>query len=238
MLVALAETFLAGRRTDGTVRRARPRVLVSCELQDLAGEATSHMARLLTAVPGLRPAVTHEALRRLASDADLQLIIRDRGQVVGVSAPTSTIPARVRAAVAARDQGCRFPGCRMPIQFTDCHHVTSRDDEGPTIVSNLVALCRRHHVAVTEGRWRLRMTEDGTVTVKRGRRTATSDPPTATPFRQPPRPDPNVELDRPTGNDPPGRGPSHRSTGHDGHAGRDGAGGNDPPPHDGHDRSN
>jgi hypothetical protein len=170
-------------------------------------------ARLLTAVPGLRPAVTREALRRLASDADLQLIIKDRGQIVGVTAPTATIPARVRAAVAARDQGCRFPGCRMPIQFTDCHHVKPREDHGPTIISNLVALCRRHHTAVTEGRWKLTMTEDGTVTVRRGRRVATSDPPCVTPFRQPPRqpagPRTAGPPDRepPSGPEPPGRDP-------------------------------
>jgi hypothetical protein len=138
--------------------------------------------------PRRQPAVTQEALRRLASDADLQFMIKDHGQTVGVSAPTSTIPARVRAAVAARDQGCRFPGCRMPIQFTDCHHVKAREDDGPTIISNLVALCRRHHTAVTEGRWKLTMTPDGTVTVRRGRRHATSDPPAVTLFRGPPNP--------------------------------------------------
>jgi hypothetical protein len=222
-LVLLAESFLAGTRADGEPRRARPRILIGCELHDLVGDVTSMTARLLTAVPGLRPAVTREALRRLASDADLQLVIKDRGQIVGVTAPTATIPARVRAAVAARDQGCRFPGCRMPIQFTDCHHVKPREDEGPTVISNLVALCRRHHTAVTEGRWKLTMTEDGTVTVRRGRRVATSDPPCVTPFRQAPRqpagpttaeppagpepPDPDPDPgppDRPPGSDPPG----------------------------------
>jgi hypothetical protein len=186
------------------------------------GEVTSRTARLLTAVHGANPAVTQEALHRLASDADLQFVITDRGQVVGVSAPTSTIPARVRAAVAARDQGCRFPGCRMPIQFTDCHHVKPREDDGPTIISNLVALCRRHHTAVTEGRWKLTMTPDGTVTVRRGRRTP---PPTHPPspcsgrphatsrthVRPPGRgagPEPpgktRTRRIRPTGSDPPG----------------------------------
>ncbi len=200
-LVHLAEAFLAGARADGTPRRARPRILIACELHDLVGEVTSRTARLLTAVPGLKPAVTQEALRRLASDADLQLAIKDRGQIVGVTAPTATIHARVRGAVAARDQGCRFPGCRMPIQFTDCHHIVGREDDGPTVVANLVALCRRHHTAVTEGRWKLTMTEDGTVTVRRGRRKATSDPPAVTPFRGPPRQPPGPE---PPGSDPPG----------------------------------
>jgi hypothetical protein len=45
-------------------------------------------------------------------------------------------------------------------------------------VGNLVALCRRHHTAVTDARWILTMTPDGHVKVRRGRHTATSDPPT------------------------------------------------------------
>lgn len=202
-LVTLAESFLAGRRAEGGPRRARPRMLVSCRLTDLVGETTSQTARLLTQVLGAKPAVTSEALRRLGSDADLQFIIEDHGHVVGVTAPTETIPARVRAAVHARDHGCRFPGCRMPIQFTDCHHVVARDDDGPTVISNLVALCRRHHVAVTEGRWKLTMTADGTVTVTRGRRRATSDPPHTTPFQHHRRPPPGPGRTSPSGNDPP-----------------------------------
>lgn len=219
-LVRLAETFLAGHRPDGTVRRARPRLQVVCEASDLARGATSQAARLLTRVVGARPALTAEAVRRLASDADVQLLVRDGGRIVGVSAPTPTIPARVRAAVQARDQGCRFPGCRAPAAFTDCHHVVPREDEGPTEVSNLVALCRRHHTAVTEGRWRLTMAEDGTVTVRRGRRTATSDPPGTTPFRSdppggpaPPRgPAPSRGPDPPPGPEPfPGPDPPSAS---------------------------
>jgi hypothetical protein len=183
-------------------------------------------ARLLTAVPGLKPAVTQEALRRLASDADLQLIIKDRGQIVGVTAPTATIPARVRAAVAARDQGCRFPGCRMPIQFTDCHHVKPREDHGPTVISNLVALCRRHHTAVTEGRWKLTMTPTapspsdeadvspppthprsppsaGTTAASRTHHGRTAGPRTLLQTRTA-GPRPRDPPDRPTGSDPPG----------------------------------
>jgi hypothetical protein len=169
-------------------------------------EVTARTARLLTAVPGANPAVTQEALRRLASDADLQLVITDHGQVVGVSAPTSTFRHGCGPRWRQRDQGCRFPGCRMPIQFTDCHHVKAREDDGPTIISNLVALCRRHHTAVTEGRWKLTMTPDGTVTVRRGRRHATSDPPSVTLFRGPPRqpPGPAEPAGTPAGSDPPG----------------------------------
>jgi hypothetical protein len=77
-LVLLAESFLAGTRTDGTPRRARPLLLVGCELSDLVGDVSSRTARLLTAIHGANPAVTQEAL----SSAGLR-----RGPAVGDQRP-------------------------------------------------------------------------------------------------------------------------------------------------------
>lgn len=179
-LVRLAESFLEGSRADGQPRRARPRLLVWTDIATLTGESGEPGRALAATVTG-RWALTPTATRRLASDADLQFILANGTEVLGVSAPTSAIPARVRAAVAARDQGCRFPRCRAPIHWCDLHHVVGREDGGWTIVQNLVALCRRHHTAVTQGRWRLTMTADGVVTVRRGRRRHTSDPPARAP---------------------------------------------------------
>ena len=177
-LTTLAETFLAGTRADGTPTRSRPRMLVWADLRTLCrDDATGHTARLLWNLQGGSVALTPEAARRLASDADLRFVLHDDGEVLGVSEPTSSIPTKVRAAVHARDHGCRFPGCRAPLAWCDLHHVIPRDRDGPTVVDNLVAVCRRHHTAVTEGHWRLTMTPDGTVTVRRGRHSATSDPP-------------------------------------------------------------
>jgi 5-methylcytosine-specific restriction endonuclease McrA len=139
--------------------------------------AAASAARLLIDAVGLRPHITAEAARRLAEDADLQLIIKQDGQIVGISEPTATIPAKVRAATTARDQGCRFPGCRMPATLTDLHHVVPRSEGGPTLISNLVCLCRRHHVAVHEGGWNLHLHHNGAVTIRRGRVVHTSDPP-------------------------------------------------------------
>jgi hypothetical protein len=177
-LVRLAEAFLAGARPDGTVVRARPTMVVVADIADLVGDTErARRARLLWRLPGTPPALTRDAVRRLSCDADLQMLLVEGHQVLGISAPTSAIPARVRRAVQARDQGCRFPGCRAPVGWTDLHHVIPRHRGGPTTVDNLVGICRRHHTAVTEGRWQLSMTPDGTVTVRRGRHTTTSDPP-------------------------------------------------------------
>lgn len=176
-LVALAEAYLAGS-SDAAARRARPRLLVLADLATLTGDdEQAAAARLLWAVPGGPARITHEAARRLASDADLRLVLHDDGEVLGTTDPTATIPRAVRDAVIARDQGCRFPGCRAPVGWVDLHHVVAREEGGPTTPANLTALCRRHHTAVTTGGWELTMTADATVTVRRGRRVATSLPP-------------------------------------------------------------
>ena len=174
-LLRLAEAFLSGGRATG---RARPRMNVVTDIATLLGEDDlAGRSRLLWATAGRRPSLTPEAIRRLANDADLRHILVDGSTVLGVAAPTEVIPRAVREAVLTRDQGCRFPGCRVPMQWVDLHHVHGREKGGHTVVDNLVGLCRRHHVAVTEGRWRLTMSSDGVVTVRRGRHMATSDPP-------------------------------------------------------------
>ena len=159
-------------------RRARPRFLVLTDVATLTGnDELATTSQLLWAAVGSAPRLTPDMVRRLASDADLQLVLHDDGALLGITSPEATIPAPVRAAVLARDRGCRFPGCQAPPRYLDLHHVVPREEDGPTTCDNLVGLCRRHHTAVTKRHWSLSMTADGVVTVRRGRRTATSDPP-------------------------------------------------------------
>lgn len=186
-LVRLAEDYLAGRDVDPVPsrthratrrRRPRPRIHVMTDLATLIGDDDrARSGRILWASFGIQPSLTPTAVRRLASDADLQFILHDAGEILGVAAPTPVIPSRVRAGVHARDQHCRFPECTAPLAWCDLHHVVGRADGGHTTVENLVALCRRHHTSVTEGRWRLTMAPDGVVAVRRGQRRHTSDPP-------------------------------------------------------------
>ncbi len=190
-LLRLAESFLAGSGSaDGTPRRARPRLQVVCDLRTLLGDDDDAIAgRALWAALGKSVRLTPDAVRRLASDARLQLVLTDGGEVLGITAPTSSIPRAVRDAVQARDQGCRFPGCRAPARWSDVHHVVGREAGGHTIVSNLCLLCRRHHTAVTEKRWTLTMDASGHVEVRRGRWAASSDPPIRPCLRRDPHPD-------------------------------------------------
>ncbi len=56
------------------------------------------------------------------------------------------VPLRTRRLVAARDKGCRFPGCTNTIAM-QVHHLRHWEDEFPTDPDNLAQLCAPHHRA-------------------------------------------------------------------------------------------
>ena len=63
----------------------------------------------------------------------------------------------------ARDEHCRFPGCRQPLPRCDVDHTIAREHDGPTTVTNLAHLCRRHHTLKHHSAWRVRQRADGTL---------------------------------------------------------------------------
>jgi Domain of unknown function (DUF222)/HNH endonuclease len=87
--------------------------------------------------------------QRLACDASRVVMRHDAdGRITEVGARTRTIPPALRRALHHRDKGCRFPGCGLP--FGQGHHIRHWAHGGPTKLSNLTMLCRRHHRAVHE----------------------------------------------------------------------------------------
>ena len=104
--------------------------------------------------------------QRLACDAT-RVIMRHEpdGQIVEVGARTRTIPPAIRRALDHRDQGCRFPGCELP--FGQGHHIRHWANGGPTTLSNLAMLCRRHHRAVHEEGYRVERQPNGALTFRR-----------------------------------------------------------------------
>src|SRR5881296_161450 len=104
--------------------------------------------------------VSAETSRRLACDAS-RVVMRHGldGRVVEVAARTRTIPPALRRALHHRDRGCRFPGCG--VRFGQGHHIRHWAQGGPTTLSNLALLCRRHHRAVHEEGYQLDRQPDG-----------------------------------------------------------------------------
>ncbi len=81
------------------------------------------------------------------------------GRLTEIGARTRTIPPALRRALEHRDRGCRFPGCGLP--FGQGHHIRHWAHGGPTTLSNLVVLCRRHHRSVHEEGYRIETLRPG-----------------------------------------------------------------------------
>jgi Domain of unknown function (DUF222)/HNH endonuclease len=110
--------------------------------------------------------VSAETSRRLACDASRVVMRHDPdGNVVEVGARTRTIPPAIRRALHHRDHGCRFPGCGLP--FGQGHHIRHWAKGGPTTLSNLAMLCRRHHRSVHEEGYRVERQPDGELMFRR-----------------------------------------------------------------------
>jgi 5-methylcytosine-specific restriction endonuclease McrA len=106
--------------------------------------------------------VPSETSRRLACDATRVVMRHDEdGRVVEVGARTRTIPPALRRALEHRDRGCRFPGCG--VRFSQGHHIRHWAQGGPTTLSNLALLCRRHHRAVHEEGYEVARDPNGTL---------------------------------------------------------------------------
>lgn len=73
-----------------------------------------------------------------------------------------TPTAAQRRYLVARDEHCRFPGCRQPARRCDLDHTIAYAERGPTAVTNLGHLCEAHHVLKHNSPWRKREGEDGT----------------------------------------------------------------------------
>jgi 5-methylcytosine-specific restriction endonuclease McrA len=152
-LALLAETALHHGMNPGSAGE-RYQVVVHVDAAVLADADAPGQA----VVEGAR--VSAETSQRLACDATRVVMRHDAdGNVTEVGARTRTIPPAIRRALQHRDQGCRFPGCGS--RFGQGHHIRHWAHGGPTTLSNLAMLCRRHHRAVHEEGFRVTRESNG-----------------------------------------------------------------------------
>jgi 5-methylcytosine-specific restriction endonuclease McrA len=175
-LALLAETALH-HGIDPGAPGERYQVVVHVDAEVLADAAQPGQSVL---EGGTRvPAGTSQ---RLACEAS-RVVMRHApdGRVVEVGARTRTIPPALRRALHHRDHGCRFPGCG--VRVGQGHHIRHWAQGGPTTLSNLALLCRRHHRAVHEEGYQVERQTDGALCFRRpnGQRLPEVPPPPAIP---------------------------------------------------------
>jgi hypothetical protein len=141
----------------------RPHVIVTIDVETLGrgenspGAAHSTGARLGGRLADVGRISAEEALT-WACDAQVTRVITDAAsRPLDVGRTTRITPPWIRKALLVRDGGCVFPDCGRPSSWCDPHHVVHWTNGGPTALSNLVLLCRRHHRLIHHKRFSVEM---------------------------------------------------------------------------------
>jgi hypothetical protein len=177
-LIALANQRL-GLAGGSAPSAAKPSLLILADINALTGDGDgvgSATARLVTLSTRGPVELTAAAAQRLACDATWRVVFTDGDQILGVTAAHPKVSATLRAALVARDGGCRFPACMQPPELCDNHHVIPVKAGGPTVLENLALICTAHHHAIHDSHWTNTLHADATLTFTRRGVTITSAP--------------------------------------------------------------
>ncbi len=100
------------------------------------------------------PVGTATADRHVCASGVVSIVIDEVGDVVALGRESRLFTRRQRIALAARDGGCRFPGCDRPPSWTEAHHIVPWSSGGSTDLHDGVLLCRHHHLLLHNNGWR------------------------------------------------------------------------------------
>jgi hypothetical protein len=135
-LVEVCAFFNANHTRTGTPRR-RPHVELNVDADTL-----SSMPLAWTTDHAWVGVATTDML---LCDCVIHRVMRAGDTILNYGRAVYTVPRDLFRAVAARDGGCRFPGCDRKVSWCDAHHIHWWRHDGLTELENLVLLCNRHH---------------------------------------------------------------------------------------------
>ncbi len=166
LLTAHATTATIDRDGGEGIDAIRAIVQITIPLPVLTGTAGTSVETGTGPSPSAwltgRGHIDADSARRLAAAATVwNRIFTDpaTGAVLTVDRRFPT--KRQRRFLRARDEHCRFPGCRQPVWRCDVDHTVDHQHGGPTTVCNLAHLCRRHHVMKHQTAWRVEQQDSG-----------------------------------------------------------------------------
>lgn len=158
-LFDIAAFYNKNHQSKGTPRHL-PHVSLSADASTLHGN--SPQAVNDDDQQPMTPACTDSYL----CDCIIHTILRDgNGAPLSFGRSRYTVPRKLFRQVAARDGGCRFPGCDRNIRHCDAHHIRYWRYLGTTEYDNLVLLCSRHHHVVHQQQLELKLLHNGQLDV-------------------------------------------------------------------------
>lgn len=128
---------------QGVTRTSRTKLVVTMSLEALLdrlrGAGVADNDEVLSA----------STVRRVACEAEiLPTVLGGPSQVLDIGRADRYFTPAQRLAMALRDHGCSYPGCTVPPQWCDAHHVVHWLHGGATDLCNGALLCGRHHTIV------------------------------------------------------------------------------------------
>ncbi len=98
--------------------------------------------------------------RHACSAGTVRLTVDDHpanaGQPLNLGRERRLFSRAQRLALAARDGGCRWPGCERPPSWCEAHHIEHwQRDQGRTDVADGLLLCRHHHLLAHNNGWEI-----------------------------------------------------------------------------------
>lgn len=143
---------LSQRRADALARfaageeRPRAQVCAVIDVDGLQGRVPADLTDMRCELLGGEP-IDHSTALRLACDAAVsRVLMKGKTTVLDLGRATPVVSAALRRALEIRDRGCVEPGCNMPAEWCDAHHIIHWARGGRTDLDNLELRCRRHHI--------------------------------------------------------------------------------------------
>ncbi|MEN3344193.1 MAG: hypothetical protein V7635_769 [Arthrobacter sp.] len=134
----------------------RPQVMVTIDYRDLLARLGGTSAQTGT-LPFTGP-VTASTVRKIACDADIiPVLLGGEGRILDIGRASRVFPPHIRKAIAARDQGCAFPGCTIPAPWCEAHHINYWSHGGTSGTDNGTLLCSHHHHLIHKEQWMIQV---------------------------------------------------------------------------------
>jgi hypothetical protein len=126
--------------------------MVTIDYRDLLARLGGTSAQTGT-LPFTGP-VTASTVRKIACDADIiPVLLGGEGRILDIGRASRVFPPHIRKAIAARDQGCAFPGCTIPAPWCEAHHINYWSHGGTSGTDNGTLLCSHHHHLIHKEQW-------------------------------------------------------------------------------------
>ena len=112
-------------------------------------------------IDGIEQPISAKTARQLAADAQIiPAVLGGNSEVLDLGTPRRLFTRAQRIALAERDDGCAWAGCRRPPSYTEAHHIRWWSHGGATNLNNGILLCSMHHHRVHRDGWGIRIRDN------------------------------------------------------------------------------